>query len=198
MADVDHTLESSSAQENSPQIIDLIVQEIFVAAPTGIGSLAMSVIPREYEPSILLQGEWVRKMGFKIGQPIRVTAKHNLLQVERAKVSMHTRYLLCDDEEDEDDILLFDDLKEEIDVIKAEYDDKKQGGGGDRNGGAQGSEKGSEKGRKNGSENGSEVKRRKGHKNGGKNGNENGDQNGSKSDDKSEVLAEVNCGDDRD
>ncbi len=149
MADLDHTLESSSAQENSPLIIDLIVQEIFVAAPTGIGSLAMSVIPREYEPSILLQGEWVRKMGFKIGQPIRVIAKRNVLQVEQVKVPALTSYRLWGDE---DEILSFDDLKDEKYAIKTENDDKKQGVRRGRNGDTQGSENG----RRNGSENGSE------------------------------------------
>ncbi len=185
MADVDHTLESSSAQENSPLIIDLIVQEIFVAAPKGIGSIAMSVISREYEPSILLQGEWVRKMGFRIGQPIRVIAERNLLQVERANVSANEHYRLCDDEgEDEHEILSFDDLKDENYATKMENDDKNERERGDRNGDAQGSEKG----RKNGAKSGSESRRRKGSKNG----NEDGDRNGIKSDDKSEVLAEVN------
>ncbi len=183
MADSDHTLESSSAQENSPLVINLIVDEIFVAAPKGIGCIALSVLSREYEPSILLQGEWVREMGFEKGQHVQVVAKTNLLKVERVNVTANASGKLSFDK---DRFSLFKDFTDELDAIKACCDDRKQGERGDWSGGAQGSETGSEKGNENRCAQGS------------KNGGENGDRNGSKSDDKSEVLAEVNCGDARD
>ncbi len=163
MADLDHTLESSSAQENSPLIINLIVDEIFVAAPKGIGCIALSVILRDYEPCILLQGEWLRDMGFEKGQRIQVVAKTNLLKVERVKVTANTSDKLGFDK---DKYSLFKDSTDELGAVKACYDDRKQGERGDWSGDAQGSE--------------------------------NEGRNGSTSEDKSEVLAEVNCGDDRD
>ncbi len=140
MADSDHTLESSSAQENSPLIINLIVDEIFVAAPKGIGSIAMSVISREYEPSILLQGEWVRRMGFEKGQTIQVTANSNLLKVERVNMTVNSSVKLDFDKEK---FSLFKDFTDELDAIDACYDDRRQGERGDRNGATQGGKNGS-------------------------------------------------------
>lgn len=139
MADLNHTLEPLSAQENSFEIIYLEVQEVFAPAPLGLASLSTSGIPPRHEPRIVLQGEWLRKMGFKNGQIIRVIAEPDLLQVTQ---SFGRAYATGMVRGDEDDILSFDDLKDEKGETKTEKDDKKSDDGGERNGDSQGSEKG--------------------------------------------------------
>ncbi len=186
MADVDHTLESSSAQENFPLIIDLTLNETFIAAPKGFGSVALSMILHQNEPSILLQGEWVRKIGFKVGDSIRVVVRHKHLKVEQINVPAKSRYKYWgeDDNADEEDeeILSFDNFKDETDASNTDNDDKREREGEDRNGDAQGSE--------NGNKNGNACR----YCNGSTNGINNGNENGSASDDKGDVLAEVNDG----
>ncbi len=81
MADFDHTLEFSSAQEKPSYTTNLIVQNVCASTPSGIGSLAHSVISGQYNPYIVLQGKWLREFGFEVGDRIRVLAESDLLQV---------------------------------------------------------------------------------------------------------------------
>lgn len=178
MADLDHTLEPLSAQENSFEIIYLEVQEVFAPAPLGLASHSMSDNPPRHEPSIVLQGEWLRKVGFKNGQIIRVIAEPDLLQVTQR---FGRAYASGMEMGDEDDILSFDDLKDEKGEVKTENDDKKIDDGGERNGDSQGSENGYRPVMRQGS---GEEQLNEG-------------CNGMSSGEKSNVLADVNGGVDR-
>lgn len=183
MADSDHTLESLSSLENSPPIINLIVDEIFVAAPKGIGSLAMEVILREYEPSILLQGEWLRVMGFEKGQNIQVFAKNKFLIVKCVDETANASDELS---VDKDQVSLFKDFVDELDAIKECLDDSQYVAWRDWNGRPNESSQGCETG----SEHGDEIVQGKVERKGSNKDEENGCTSG----DKSKVLADVDGG----
>ncbi len=187
MAVKNHTLESSSAQENSPLFVQLIVSEIFVAAPKGIGCIALSVLCHEYEPSILLQGEWLRTMGFDKGQRVQVAAMSNLLVVEHVDKAAKPNDKL---DFNKSKFSLLKSFKDELDAIKAECAASKQGEGRDLNEAILGGRHGSEKGDTNGDEKRNNSLLTKGRKT--------GSENGRKSEGESVVLTEVDDGDNRD
>lgn len=207
MADSDHTLESLSTLENSPLIIKLTVSEIFVAAPKDIGCIALSVLAGEHEPSILLQGEWVRAMGFEKGQSIQIVAMSNLLAVERIDETVKPSDKA---EFNKDRFVLFKNFKDELDAIKAGYADMVEGEGRDLNGVMYGGHKGSDKGNESankcgkGRKIGSKFERRARRNNECKSedGREDREDGGEKerediSEEKSQVQAEADCGDSR-
>ncbi len=117
MADFDHTLESSSAQEKPSYIINLIVQNVCASTPPGIGSLAHSVISPQHNPYIVLQGKWLRELGFEIGDPIRVLAESNLLRVMPGSSFPEANTMV---KFDVDGTISHVDFKEEVDGIKSE------------------------------------------------------------------------------
>ncbi len=117
MADFDHTLEFSSAQEKPSYTTNLIVQNVCASTPLGIGSLAHSVISGQYNPYIVLQGKWLREFGFEVGDRIRVLAESGLLRViPGARFSeANTKVKLG-----VDGVISHVDFKEAVDGIKAE------------------------------------------------------------------------------
>lgn len=188
MADSDHTLESLSTLENSPLIINLTVSEIFVGAPKNIGCIALSVLAGEHEPSILLQGEWVRSMGFEKGQCIQIAAMSNLLAVEHLDETVKPSDKL---EFDKNRFTLFKNFKDELDAIKAGYADMVEGEGRDLNGVMYGGHKENDKGSESASKCG------KGRKIGSTPPRRGVRKNKDESDQKTEAQAGAECGDSR-
>ncbi len=119
MADFDHTLESSSAQEKPSYIINLIVQNVCASTPPGVGSLAHSVISGQYNPYIVLQGKWLREIGFEVGDPIRVVAEPKVLRVTpgASYIEANTMVKIGPGR-----AVSFVDFREEVDGFKAEKD----------------------------------------------------------------------------
>ncbi len=117
MADANHTLESSSAQEKPSYIINLIVQNVCASTPPGVGSLAHSVISGQYNPYIVLQGKWLRELGFEVGDPIRVVAEPKVLHVMPGVgyIEANTMVKIGPGR-----AVSFVDFREEVDGIKAE------------------------------------------------------------------------------
>ncbi len=117
MADFDHTLEFSSAQEKPSYTINLIVQNVCASTPPGVGSIAHSVISGQYNPYIILQGAWLRELGFDVGDPIRVLAKPGVVRVIPGSNYMEPNTMI---KFEVDGIISHVDFREAVDGIKAE------------------------------------------------------------------------------
>ncbi|WDE04348.1 type I addiction module toxin, SymE family [Thalassomonas viridans] len=81
MADSHHTSEHALAKGKFPIYRRLTVQETVCTWGAKSRGIGINSVPVNIEPCIVLNGKWLRKAGFTVGQKINVVAEQGKVKI---------------------------------------------------------------------------------------------------------------------